>query len=200
MNSSKLPRNFYLRSAIEVAKDLLGKSIVRVVNQKIISAKIVEVEAYKQIGDEASHSFKGISKRNEVMFFEGGHFYVYFCYGIHYLCNVVTGKINDGAAVLIRGVEPIDGIDFMGQNRYRKDKLSQKEIINLTNGPAKICNAFGFDKKFNGADLLGDDIFILDAERISESEIVTTSRIGITKSLDLNWRFYIKDNLFVSQK
>ena len=122
---------------------------------------------------------------------------MYFTYGMHYCCNVVTGREGEGNAVLLRAMEPLEGIDTMMRNRFGESK---KDLRNLTNGPAKICRAFGIDSKDNGVDLLGDDIYILDGETVSEDSIHVSRRIGIKKSTDLPWRFYIKENPFVSKK
>lgn len=196
----KLPISFYTRNVHIVAKELLGKIFVRKYSSRFLSGRIVEVEAYDGSVDESAHSFIGKTKRNEVMFNGGGLLYVYFTYGMHFCANVVTGKVNEGCAVLIRAVEPIDGIDLMSQNRFHKISLSEKEKLNLTNGPAKFCQAFAITKEQNGISLLSDEIFIINANKINPSEIVNSKRIGIKKSVDLPWRYFIKDNPFVSKK
>jgi DNA-3-methyladenine glycosylase len=196
----KLPISFYTRNVQIVAKELLGKIFVRKYSSRFLSGRIVEVEAYDGSVDESAHSFIGKTKRNEVMFNGGGLLYVYFTYGMHFCANVVTGKVNEGCAVLIRAVEPIDGIDLMSQNRFHKISLSEKEKLNLTNGPAKFCQAFAITKEQNGISLLSDEIFIVNANKINPSEIVNSKRIGIKKSVDLPWRYFIKDNPFVSKK
>lgn len=196
----KLPISFYTRNVHIVAKELLGKIFVRKYSSSFLSGRIVEVEAYDGSVDESAHSFIGKTKRNEVMFNGGGLLYVYFTYGMHFCANVVTGKMNEGCAVLIRAVEPIDGIDLMSQNRFHKISLSEKEKLNLTNGPAKFCQAFAITKEQNGISLLSDEIFIVNANKINPSEIVNSKRIGIKKSVDLPWRYFIKDNPFVSKK
>jgi len=196
----KLPISFYTRNVQIVAKELLGKIFVRKYSSSFLSGRIVEVEAYDGSVDESAHSFIGKTKRNEVMFNGGGLLYVYFTYGMHFCANVVTGKVNEGCAVLIRAVEPIDGIDLMSQNRFHKISLSEKEKLNLTNGPAKFCQAFAITKEQNGISLLSDEIFIINANKINPIEIVNSKRIGIKKSVDLPWRYFIKDNPFVSKK
>jgi len=198
--SKKLPRNFYTRNVIIVAKELLGKVLVKKEGKQLLSGLIVETEAYDGAIDEAAHTFTGRTKRNEIMFNEGGYFYVYFTYGNHFCCNVVTGKKNHGAAVLIRAVEPLDGIKQMAQNRFGKILINDKEKINLTSGPGKICKAFNINKDHYGLDLLGSKIFILDNPRISNKDIIVSKRIGIKKSVDLLWRFYVKNNLYVSKR
>lgn len=199
-NPNKLPLKFYQRNVHTVAKELLGKVFVRKINDRFISGRIVEVEAYDGNVDQAAHSYNGKTKRNEVMFDGGGVLYVYFTYGMHFCANVVTGKLNSRTALLIRAIEPIDGIEVMSVNRYGKKNISQKEKINLTNGPGKICRAFGIQRKENGTSLIGDEIFILDAKKISKSLTAVSTRIGIKKSVDLPWRYYIKNNQFVSKK
>lgn len=197
---NKLTNDFYLRNVTSVAKDLLGKIIVLVHNNKTLTAKIVEVEAYQGENDKASHSYGGISERNKVMFDAGGKLYVYLIYGIYFCANVVTGKAGHGDAVLIRAVEPIDGVDLMFDNRETKTRKNDISIRQLTNGPAKFCEAFDIGKEHNGLSLNGNKIFLLNNKPIDDSNIITTTRIGISKSKKLKWRYYIKDNLFVSRK
>lgn len=196
----KLPDNFYQQDALHVAEKLPGKYLVRRFNQKYLAGKIVEVEAYTEKDDEASHSFNGLTKRNELMFASGGKLYVYFIYGNHFCCNVVCDKEGTGSAVLLRALEPIEGIELMAQRRFNKSEVTQKEFLNLTNGPGKICKAFGISKLENGTDLCGDDIFISEGEKVLKKNILRTPRIGINKSKDLLRRFYIKDNPFVSKR
>ncbi len=196
----KLPRKFYTRNVHIVAKELLGKLLVRKIGRKHLTGKIVEVEAYEGSVDEAAHTYSGKTKRNKVMFNEGGFLYVYFTYGMHFCSNVVAGKLNEGNAVLLRAVEPVNGIDQMTINRFKKKNISAVEFNNLTNGPAKICSAFGIARSENGTDLTGKEIFILDSPKLSENKIAASTRIGIKKSVDLPWRYYIKNNSFLSRK
>lgn len=190
----KLPKNFYEGSTEEIAKKLLGKILVRKIGNKILAGKIVETEAYLDKDDLASHSAVGITDRNKVMFGEAGLAYVYFTYGMHYCFNVVTGEVGKGSAVLIRALEPLEGIEVMKKNRKKE------EILLLTNGPAKLCQAFKIDKKFNGIDLKkSDEIFIAYSDE-EDFEIVQTKRIGINKSKDKLLRFCIKNSSFVSKK
>ena len=197
---SKLTKDFYNRELLIVAKDLLGKVFVRKISKKILAGIIVEVEAYDGRIDEAAHSFGGITKRNKIMFEEGGLLYVYFIYGIHYCCNVVTGSKGIGNAVLIRAIQPMIGIDEMLNNRFGGNNFNDKHTLSLTNGPAKITQAFSINKKNNGTDLCGKEIYLCDSNFSNEFNIVETKRIGIKKSADLPWRFYIKHNPFVSKK
>jgi DNA-3-methyladenine glycosylase len=201
----KLKRTFYTRPPLIVAKELLGKIFVRkeISVSKTISflaAKIVEVEAYDGSIDEAAHTFIGKTKRTEIMFGLGGYLYVYFTYGAHYCANVVTGKKGEGTAVLIRALEPVEGVNQMALNRYARDLKNDKEKLNLTNGPGKLCKAFSITKDHYGVDLTGDNIFIIDQPVLDKKDIVISKRIGITRSVDLPWRFYIKNNPFVSRK
>lgn len=197
---NKLPLKFYIRDVHTVAKELLGKLFVRRVEEKFLICKIVEIEAYDGRIDEAAHSYNGKTKRNEIMFQGGGNLYVYFTYGMHFCSNVVTGKVDEGTAVLLRAMEPVDGIEQMALNRYGKKNITEKEKINLTNGPAKICQAFSIARKENGTSLIGDEIFIIDQPKIPSSQIGISRRIGIKKSVDLPWRYFIKNNPFVSKK
>ena len=195
----KLKRNFYTRDLQIVAKELLGKILVKKDGKAILSGKIVEVEAYDGDIDEASHAFTGKTERTKIMFNEGGYFYVYFTYGAHYCCNVVTGKKGRGTAVLIRAIEPVEGISSMSKNRFGY-MIDEKDKIKLTNGPGKVCKAFGISKEHYGVDLTGENIFILNMPKIKDDEIVITKRVGIKKSMDLAWRYYIKNNPYVSKK
>jgi len=198
--SPKLKKKFYTRDVLTVARELPGKILVKRSGKNILAGIIVEVEAYDGSFDRAAHTYIGKTKRNEIMFEEGGYFYVYFTYGAHFCCNVVTGVKNHGTAVLIRAVEPIEGIKIMGKNRFGKGLLNEKEKFNLTSGPGKICQAFGINKRHYGLDLSGDEIYLLNRKKISDDKIIVAKRIGIKKSIDLPWRFYIKDNPYVSRK
>lgn len=197
---NKLPNKFYQQELNLLAKNLLGKIFVRIIDSKILAGKIVEVEAYGGSYDESSHAFSGKTERNKVMFGEAGNLYVYFTYGMHYCANVVCGSPGVGMAVLIRAVEPIDGTEIMWGNRFGHLSIDNSKLIKLTDGPAKFCQSFGINKSHNGVSLLGDKFFICDAPPVKDSCIVISKRIGIKKSIDLPWRYYIKDNLFVSKK
>ena len=199
LSARKLRKSFYQRELLDVAFDLLGKILVKVDSKNRFSGKIVEVEAYHGDFDEAAHSYGGITKRNEIMFEAGGYLYVYFTYGVHHCCNVVTGKKGQGTAVLIRAVEPLSGIDAMIKNRSVRKLKNEAQIFNLTSSPGKTCQAFGIDRQHSGIDLTGDEIFILDEEKLNSKEIGISKRIGITRSVDLPWRFFIKNNLYLSR-
>lgn len=198
----KLPRSFYRRPTISVAKDLLGSIIVRRIGSTQLRGTIVEVEAYLGKKDAASHAFRGITKRNEVMFGEGGFLYVYFTYGMHYCANVVTNKKGIGEAVLIRGVEPVAGKERMAKNRgYSPSEIhNPKKVINLTNGPAKFAQAFKITTIDSGADLRSNEIYIIAGKKIPASRIEASERIGISVARKKKWRFYIKENPWVSTK
>ena len=205
MKLEKLPRSFYVRPTITVAKDLLGKYLVKKYRGKVLIGKIVEVEAYLGEKDPASHAYRGRTQRNKVMFWKGGHLYVYFTYGMHYCCNVVTEVEGKGRAVLLRAVEPVNGIEIMMKNRRRKWSNGMMEYwsthadVNLTNGPAKLCEALGIGRAQNGTDLLGDEIYIANGERIPKSRIISSTRIGVKNGNNKKWRFNIKDNRWVSK-
>jgi DNA-3-methyladenine glycosylase len=194
-----LSRKFYIRPVLTVAKDLLGKVLVKKVGNRVLAGRIVEVEAYDGRIDKAAHTYIGKTKRNEVMFNEGGYFYVYITYGAHFCCNVVTGKKNHGAAVLIRAVEPLLGINKMIENRFNRELKSEKEYFNLTSGPGKVCKAFGFDKTHSGFDLTNSSIFIVDQPKVRSNMIGISKRIGITKSVSLPWRFFEIGNSYLSR-
>ena len=198
--NKKLKKSFYQRELLKVARDLLGKILVKIERGKTLAGKIVELEAYHGDYDQAAHSYGGMTNRNKIMFEKGGYFYVYFTYGAHHCCNVVTGKKGQGTAVLIRAVEPVSGIDWMIKNRFGRKLKNEKEIYNLTSGPGKVCKAFGIDRSHSGIDLTGKEIFILDNKKIPEDETGISTRIGITRSTDLPWRFFIKNNPYLSRK
>jgi len=191
-NVTPLPRSFYCRETIEVAQSLLGKVLVRRVNEGILAGRIVETEAYKQ-NDPACHASKGMTKRNQVMFGEPGHAYVYFTYGMHFCFNVVTAPQGVGEAVLIRAVEPLEGIDLMA--RYRRTN----KLTNIASGPGKVCQAFGLGREHNGLDLTDGVLTIVDDGYVLD-RIVTSTRIGIRLAADLPWRFYIANNPHVSRR
>jgi DNA-3-methyladenine glycosylase len=187
-----IKKQFYRRDTVNVAKELLGKIIVKTEKNKILSGIIVETEAYTGGNDPASHSYNGLTKRNRVMFEDGGKIYVYFVYGNHFCFNIVTENKGTGSAVLIRAVEPLEGIDIMQKRRPKA-----KDIYNLTNGPGKFCSAFGINRKYNGLDISGGKIFLTYGE--NKSGILASPRIGIGKGTSLKYRFFLADNLFVSK-
>lgn len=197
--TKKLKRSFYKRDLLTVTKELLGKILVKNEGDEILAGRIVEIEAYGGGLDESAHSFGSMTKRNSIMFEEGGYLYVYFTYGAHFCCNVVTGEKGVGTAALIRAVEPIAGIEKMIQNRFGRGLIKEKEIFNLTSGPGKVCSAFDIDKKYYGEDLTDGRIYLLDQPVIDDNEIGISKRIGISRSVDSPWRFFIKNNPFISK-
>lgn len=196
----KLPRDFYTRSnVLSVAKDLLGKLLVVPDEQgQRVSGMIVEVEAYRGPEDRASHAFGGRrTKRTETMYQTGGVAYVYFVYGMYNQFNVVSNVEDVPHAILVRALEPVEGIELMRTRRHpHKDK-------NLTSGPGKLCAALGIDRELDKADLLGDRVWIEEYEKISAAQISKGPRIGIDYAAEWigkPWRFWIKDNANVSRK
>ena len=196
---SILPQRFFHLPTLTVARALLGKYLVRRYAGRILVGRIVEVEAYLGDRDPASHAYRGMTERNRVMFGDGGHLYVYFTYGMHFCCNVVTEVKGKGCAVLLRAVEPIEGIETMRLLR-RKSSLRQLRDEDLCSGPAKICQAFALGKADNGSDLCGAAVRIMkSAGRDAPFQMGRTARIGITSGLRQRWRFFIKGNRFVSR-
>ena len=188
----RLTREFYNRSTLKIARELLGKYLVVEKGGNYVSGKIVETEAYVGKNDPASHAYRGMTPRNKVMFGDPGYAYVYFTYGMHYCLNFVTEKKGFPAATLIRALEPADGIEIMKRRRKTDD------LKNLTNGPAKLCQALGIDRTLNGADLCSDVIYVEDRGN-TPTAIVSSSRIGVREGKDKKWRFYIENNEFVSK-
>lgn len=180
-------RRWFARQAPHVAVDLLGKILVTSdAAGTVTSGRIVETEAYTA-DDPASHSFRGRTARNATMFGPPGHLYVYLSYGMHACANVVTGDVDDGQAVLIRAVEPIEGIDAI---RARRAGRADRE---LANGPGKVCTALGIGLDADGTDLtsLCSAIRIVDDGRRPPTEPVTGPRVGITRAVDVPWRFRV---------
>lgn len=174
------------------APRLLGCVLERRIDGQLVSGRIVETEAYSQ-DDVASHSYRGETPRTKVMFGPAGYLYVYFTYGMHYCCNIVTGPVGHGSAVLIRALEPLSGQQVMSLNR----KGQSEE--NLTNGPAKLCQALIIDKNLNGHDLRQEPLRLSLRSPLDQAGIVQTTRIGISQGQDVPWRFYIRGNSYVSK-
>lgn len=181
---------FLNEDASSVAHKLLGCYLVRHIGDHVIKAKIVETESYDQ-QDAASHSFNGRTARTDVMFGESGLLYVYFTYGLHYCCNVVTGAVGEGSAVLIRAVEPVEGRDFVEHHRG-------KTGIEVTNGPAKLCQALDIDKRLNGHNLRYFPLRLETGLPVPAKLVMEAPRIGISKARDALRRFYIRGNPYVS--
>ncbi|HEY6979219.1 MAG TPA: DNA-3-methyladenine glycosylase [Chitinophagaceae bacterium] len=197
----RLNADFYSRDdVVLIAKELLGKILVTYFEKKLTAARIAETEAYKGIIDKASHAYKGRrTARTEIMYRQGGAAYVYLCYGIHHLFNVVTNAQETPHAILIRAAEPVYGIDTM---LSRTKKL--KPDHTLTKGPGNVSRALGISTKHTGINLLGNEMFIIDdGTRPGKKNIIVSPRIGVDYAEEdalLPYRFYIKDNPFVSGK
>lgn len=197
---SILPRNFFLHTTLEVAKSLLGKFLIHEYRGKKIGGMIVETEAYIGPEDRAAHSHKGRrTKRNEVEYGPGGHVYIYLVYGLHLQLNFVTKGKEEPECVLIRALEPTDGIDLMKKFRHTDNKA------NLTNGPGKLCQALNLSRSLNGHDLCekGTHFYIEDRGIVvPKNKISKGPRIGIDYAgpywSKVHWRFWVKDNPFVS--
>jgi DNA-3-methyladenine glycosylase len=180
--------------SVEAAPLLLGCVLSRRTPEGLLSVCIVETEAYHQ-DDPASHSFVGLTKRTAPMFEAGGLIYVYFTYGMHYCVNIVVGKKGVGEAVLIRAGQPLEGIEIMKKHR------GVDNIHQLANGPAKLCQALGIISTELSSKKLGPKTLHLaaPAEPVKDDDIIRSPRIGIKKATGNNWRFYLKDSLFVSK-
>jgi DNA-3-methyladenine glycosylase len=193
----KLPRSFYLQDTITVARSLLGCVIWRRLGRELLAARLVEVEAYLGANDSASHARRGLrSPRNESMYLEGGHAYVYFTYGMHWCVNVVTQEADIAEAVLLRAAEPLRGIGTM---RERRPKA--KRDRDLMNGPGKFCSAMAIDKSLDGEPLDGKMLWLAPRD-IEVGEIAVSHRIGVENSGEAaRWplRFYVKGNPYVSR-
>jgi DNA-3-methyladenine glycosylase len=196
----KLPLSFYLRpDVVKIARQLLGKVLVTQWQGEYTSGRIVETEAYAGELDRASHASKGRTARTEVIFGEGGRAYVYLCYGIHQMFNIVTNRENKPHAILIRAVEPIEGIDIM-LKRTGKSKADHT----LTRGPGNVGRALGFHRSQCGVSMTGDELFVADdGFRVPASLIGSSPRIGVDYAgahAEWHYRFFIKGNPYVSGK
>lgn len=186
-----LPQKFYERDTVTVAKELLGTFLVADLPEGKTVGRIMETEAYLNSGDPASHSFRGKTKRNSVMFGPPGHAYVYFIYGMYYCVNAVTAKEGIGEAVLIRALEPVEGIKLMEKRRGVTD------IYNLCSGPGKLTMAMGITKGLNRIGLFGPEVYILSSDSYpgyqapKNNEIKVSPRIGISKGTEHPLRFCI---------
>ncbi|HKE73490.1 MAG TPA: DNA-3-methyladenine glycosylase [Acidimicrobiales bacterium] len=193
----RLRRSFYARDPREVAPDLLGKLLVRSGPTPgwVRSGRIVEVEAYCGGEDPGSHAYRGETPRNRTMFGPPGGLYVYFTYGMHWCANAVCGGVGEGVAVLLRALSPLEGVDLMraARPRARRDR-------DLTSGPAKLCQALGLDRAFDGADLATADrgVWIADDGTPPPESPLQTTRIGLTRGAEHRWRWCIPDDPNVS--
>jgi DNA-3-methyladenine glycosylase len=189
---ARLPRAFYQRNSTVVARGLLGKLLVRNAGGKRLSGTIVEVEAYRGLRDPASHAYRGMTSRNEVMFGEPGHAYVYFTYGNHYCLNVTCEPSGSPAAVLIRAIEPREGIEIMRANR------GVMGLLDLVSGPGKLTKALGIGRDLNGEDLVSSErLFLEEGER--PRAVATSARVGITRGSGFQWRYFVEGSPFVSR-
>jgi len=194
----KLTESFYIRRNVTtIARQLLGKILKTKINNQVTSGIIVETEAYSD-KERGSHAFKGMTKRNEVMYERGGSAYVYLCYGVHEMFNVVTNYEGEADAILIRALEPLDGIETMLK------RMGTNSLKRITSGPGKLTKALGIDRKLNGEKLTKDKIWIEDRGiKISSAKIISSPRIGIDYAGEdalLPWRFTIKENKWISKK
>jgi DNA-3-methyladenine glycosylase len=191
----KIRRSFYEQSTLDVARQLLGKYLVRKHPDGTTVGRIVETEAYVGPDDKACHASRGRTARTEIMFGAAGHAYVYLVYGFHHMLNIVTEQMDFPAAVLIRAVEPVGGVALM------KKRRDTEELRQLASGPGKLCEAFAIDRDLNGSDLCGSILYIRD-DGDSTPGVVARPRIGVDyagKWKRKPWRFLIKDSEFVSK-
>jgi len=184
--------SFLQKPAWKVAPRLLGCDLVRLIDGNKVTGRIVETEAYDQM-DAASHSYRGRTNRNAIMFGLSGHAYVYFTYGMYFCLNVVVGPLGYGSAVLIRAIEPLEGLNIIRTNRPKTTTLPE-----LTNGPAKVCQALRVDRSLNGHDLHNPPLQLIINPPINSQQIARSIRVGISRDTDRLWRFFIKQNSFVS--
>jgi DNA-3-methyladenine glycosylase len=183
----KLARNFYEQPTVQAAQMLLGKYLVRVHPEGVTTGMILETEAYVGLEDKASHASRGRTPRNAVMFGPAGFAYVYVIYGMHHCLNAVTEPEGYPAAVLIRAVQPCEGLELIRARRRKQD------IRLLANGPGNLCQAFAIERGLNGVDLCGDVLFVED-RKVCPADMVTTTRVGVDYAgpwKDMPWRFYI---------
>ena len=211
-NLKRLKKKFFHKKTLELAPNLLGKYLVRKEDEAILIGKITETEAYYGPNDLASHASRGRTKRTEIMFKEPGLAYIYLIYGMYYCFNISAEKKDFPAAVLIRAIEPVAGIQQMAKNRQIKINRQQLSTLNfklltsIANGPGKLCQAFKIDKTLNAENLITSPKLYLaenSQEKIKPSQIVKTKRIGIDyagKYKNKLWRFYLKNSPFISKK
>ncbi|MDD5341379.1 MAG: DNA-3-methyladenine glycosylase [Patescibacteria group bacterium] len=205
----RLKKKFYQQNTFKLAKALLGKFLIRKIGKKILMGKIVEVEAYYGFQDKASHASRGKTERNKIMFGHPGVAYIYMIYGMYYCLNIITEEKNFPAAILIRALEPLDCHPEHSRRvaickNYGSAMLTMTR--GATNGPGKLCRALKIDKKLNGENLITSKKLYLAQNpkiKIKNSQITSAERIGIDyagKYKHKPWRFYIKDNKYISKK
>ncbi len=201
-----LNKDYFKNNALDLAKDLLGKVLVREIDGKIIKGRIVETEAYIGNGDKACHAYNGRrTKRTEILYSEGGVAYVYLIYGMYNCLNVVSGINEEAEAVLIRAIEPLNEFDYISKKRFNKgyDELKNSQKFTLTNGPGKLCKAFSIERDLNWCKLYEKGDLYLIYDNFKDFNIITTKRIGIDyaeEAKDFLWRFYIEGNKYISKK
>lgn len=186
LNRAKLPVD-----TVQLARFLIGKMLVRNLDDGVVTGRIVETEAYS-IGDAAGHAYRGITARNRALFLARGHAYVYLAYGTSFMLNISSEKPGVGAGVLIRALEPIDGIGIMERNR------GTERIRDLARGPGRLCAALNIDRRLDGIDLCRKGPLWLGSDGREPSEIGVSKRIGITRAAASRLRFYVRGNPFVS--
>lgn len=189
-----LPRSFYARPALTVARELLGRLLIHDSAEGTTSGRIVEAEAYHH-DDPACHAFRGRTQRNEVMFGGPGYAYIYFTYGMHWCFNAVTGEEGVGEAVLLRAVEPVDGVDLMQQRRERELRVER-----LCSGPANLTKAFGLTGAQQSLDLTSSALRIEAGTPVEDLGVAVSRRVGVTAGADNLWRFYISASRSVSKR
>ena len=200
-----LPRSFYARPVLTVARACIGKLLVHDEGDDRTVGRIVEVEAYRGPEDRAAHSYGGRrTPRTEVMFGEAGHAYMFFVYGMHWHLNLVTGKAGEPHAVLVRAVEPLEGVARMASRRGLGDSYANRKgelTPNLTNGPGKLCQAFAIDRALYGADLTSSTLYLAD-DATPAPRVARSTRIGVDYAAEWAlkpWRFYDAGSRFVSR-
>jgi DNA-3-methyladenine glycosylase len=212
-NSNTLARSFYLQPTLVVARRLLGKTVVRrFPDGAVATGRIVETEAYTT-DDPACHAFRGKTERNKAMFGPPGHAYIHMNYGLHYCLNAVTAAEGTAEAVLIRAIEPLENASRLFRNYYgevaAEDAYSSEYFESMARaekrlgaGPGRMTKSLLIDRAFDDTDLTDSEseLFITEGSEIAEENIVTTTRIGITKGADLPWRYYVRTSAFVSKR
>jgi len=197
--STPLPACFYDRDTEQVARDLLGAVLRHTTADGVASGRIVETEAYLGEHDLACHAAAGHTQRTRWLYGAPGTAYVYFIYGVHWCFNAVTRAVGSPSAVLVRALEPLDGVELMRERRGLSRERDPTPTLTLTNGPGKLCEALGITGALNGLPLRKGAIEILRGEEIPDSRVQVTPRIGITKSAEWPLRWYVKDNPYVSK-
>ncbi len=200
LNLRPLQRNFYLQDTPQIAQLLLGKGLLVKDGYTHLLVQLVETEAYLR-EDPASHSYRGVTKRNWPMFESGGTCYVYLSYGVNFCMNVVTRKKGCGEAVLLRAAAPVAGLDRMFQNRkFNKSQKNKTKLNSLLNGPGKLTQALGINLLHNGESFFGELLQIVDLGiHLSDSEIVASPRIGLTKAREKMYRYCIRESPWISR-